>query len=171
MIVVIVAVVSRHALPLFTSLLNVTCAYDPVGYGLPYNHLLFSDYREPLVEVAAQILVVTLDHDQPTVQPASVDPSDENEVSGGGFLNAKLSINLLCIFTSNLSLDFVYLFLGYHHAFSCLNFSHTLDCPVSSDCKVTMRVILAMRLVYFAKNVNEVYPFYHKLDCFCHQSK
>ncbi|GAB6030879.1 cell wall bioproteinsis protein [Chamberlinius hualienensis] len=54
---------NRHALPLFTSLLNVVCAYDPVGYGLPYNHLLFSDCREPLVEVALQILIVTLDHD------------------------------------------------------------------------------------------------------------
>uniref|UniRef100_A0A8C6WL31 HID1 domain containing b n=1 Tax=Neogobius melanostomus TaxID=47308 RepID=A0A8C6WL31_9GOBI len=36
---------NRHALPLFTSLLNVVCAYDPVGMGFPYNHLLFSDQR------------------------------------------------------------------------------------------------------------------------------
>ncbi|MBV97208.1 Protein HID1, partial [Eschrichtius robustus] len=55
-----------HALPLFTSLLNTVCAYDPVGYGIPYNHLLFSDYREPLVEEAAQVLIVTLDHDGAT---------------------------------------------------------------------------------------------------------
>ncbi|XP_040924361.1 protein HID1b isoform X2 [Betta splendens] len=54
---------NRHALPLFTSLLNVVCAYDPVGYGFPYNHLLFSDHREQLVEQALQILVVTLEHD------------------------------------------------------------------------------------------------------------
>ncbi|KAK8763407.1 hypothetical protein V5799_033982 [Amblyomma americanum] len=54
---------NRHALPLFTSLLNVVCGYDPVGYGLPFNHLLFADHREPLVEVALQLLVVTLDHD------------------------------------------------------------------------------------------------------------
>ncbi|MEQ2194316.1 hypothetical protein XENOCAPTIV_027193, partial [Xenoophorus captivus] len=53
----------RHALPLFTSLLNVVCAYDPVGYGIPYNHLLFADYREQLVEQAVQILIVTLEHD------------------------------------------------------------------------------------------------------------
>ncbi|XP_066878044.1 protein HID1 isoform X6 [Kogia breviceps] len=57
---------NRHALPLFTSLLNTVCAYDPVGYGIPYNHLLFSDYREPLVEEAAQVLIVTLDHDGAT---------------------------------------------------------------------------------------------------------
>ncbi|CAB1350091.1 unnamed protein product [Coregonus sp. 'balchen'] len=54
---------NRHALPLFTSLVNVVCAYDPVGYGIPYNHLLFSDYREQLVEQAVQILIVTLEHE------------------------------------------------------------------------------------------------------------
>lgn len=63
----------RHALPLFTSLLNTVCAYDPVGYGIPYNHLLFSDYREPLVEEAAQVLIVTLDHDSATSTTPTVD--------------------------------------------------------------------------------------------------
>ncbi|XP_025783308.1 protein HID1 [Puma concolor] len=65
--------VSTHALPLFTSLLNTVCAYDPVGYGIPYNHLLFSDYREPLVEEAAQVLIVTLDHDSATSASPTVD--------------------------------------------------------------------------------------------------
>ncbi|OBS64663.1 hypothetical protein A6R68_06783 [Neotoma lepida] len=64
---------NRHALPLFTSLLNTVCAYDPVGYGIPYNHLLFSDYREPLVEEAAQVLIVTLDHDSATSTTPTVD--------------------------------------------------------------------------------------------------
>lgn len=54
---------NRHALPMFTSLLNTVCAYDPVGLGVPYNHLLFSDLVEPLVDTALQILIVTLDHD------------------------------------------------------------------------------------------------------------
>lgn len=54
---------NRHALPLFTSLLNTVCAYDPVGLGVPYNHLLFTDTLEPLVEACLQILIVTLDHD------------------------------------------------------------------------------------------------------------
>lgn len=63
----------RHALPLFTSLLNTVCAYDPVGYGIPYNHLLFSDYREPLVEEAAQVLIVTLDHDSASSASPTVD--------------------------------------------------------------------------------------------------
>uniref|UniRef100_A0A4W3K9U2 HID1 domain containing n=1 Tax=Callorhinchus milii TaxID=7868 RepID=A0A4W3K9U2_CALMI len=68
---------NRHALPLFTSLLNIVCAYDPVGYGFPYNHLLFSDYREPLVEVAAQVLIATLDHDASTSLSPSP-PGPEN---------------------------------------------------------------------------------------------
>lgn len=54
---------NRHALPLFTSLLNTVCSYDPVGLGVPYNHFIFSDTMEPLVEVCLQILIVTLDHD------------------------------------------------------------------------------------------------------------
>lgn len=51
----------RNALPLFTSLLNILFAYDPIGYGLPYNYLMFTDSREPLVEVASQILCVVLE--------------------------------------------------------------------------------------------------------------
>ena len=53
---------NRHALPLFTSLLNCVCGYDPAGL-LPYNHLLFHDYREELVEVALQVLIITLDQE------------------------------------------------------------------------------------------------------------
>uniref|UniRef100_A0A3Q2QIB7 HID1 domain containing n=1 Tax=Fundulus heteroclitus TaxID=8078 RepID=A0A3Q2QIB7_FUNHE len=70
---------NRHALPLFTSLLNVVCSYDPVGYGIPYNHLLFSDYREQLVEQALQVLIVTLEHESGSsstsllLQPAGPD--------------------------------------------------------------------------------------------------
>lgn len=74
---------NRHALPLFTSLVNVVCAYDPVGFGIPYNHLLFSDYREQLVEQAVQILIVTLEHDggapQRPISPSSI---EEQEFAG-----------------------------------------------------------------------------------------
>lgn len=73
--------VRRHALPLFTSLLNVVCAYDPVGYGIPYNHLLFSDYREQLVEQAVQILIVALEHDGGVPhRPSSPSSIEEQEV-------------------------------------------------------------------------------------------
>ncbi|XP_077358891.1 protein HID1b [Festucalex cinctus] len=58
---------NRHALPLFTSLLNVVCAYEPSGWGLPYDHLLLSDQRRLLVEQALQVLVVALEQRQATV--------------------------------------------------------------------------------------------------------
>ncbi|XP_061606407.1 protein HID1 [Phyllopteryx taeniolatus] len=74
---------NRHALPLFTSLLNVVSAYDPVGYGIPYNHLLFSDYREQLVEQAVQILIVTLEHDGGASHcPSSLSSVEERESTG-----------------------------------------------------------------------------------------
>lgn len=79
-------IIYRHALPLFTSLLNIVCAYDPVGYGIPYNHLLFWDSREPLVEISAQLLIVTLDSDSSTSSGPSMDGTttstamDEGEV-------------------------------------------------------------------------------------------
>ncbi len=57
---------------MFTSLLNIVCAYDPIGYGIPYNYLMFSDTREPLVQVALQLLVVCLDHDPETTQEVEV---------------------------------------------------------------------------------------------------
>lgn len=64
----------------------MVCAYDPVGYGIPYNHLLFSDYREQLVEQAAQILIVTLEHEGGSAASAALQaldasacPSSEDE--------------------------------------------------------------------------------------------
>ncbi|KAF2888353.1 hypothetical protein ILUMI_17820, partial [Ignelater luminosus] len=75
---------NRHALPMFTSLLNTVCAYDPVGLGVPYNHLLFSDSLEPLVEVALQILIVTLDHDTST---ANASDTEENTSPDNLFIN------------------------------------------------------------------------------------
>ncbi|XP_070707905.1 protein HID1b [Pempheris klunzingeri] len=84
---------NRHALPLFTSLLNVVCAYDPVGYGIPYNHLLFSDHREQLVEQAVQILIVTLEHEAGSAAGAALQaleasscpsPVEEQEVRARG---------------------------------------------------------------------------------------
>ncbi|CAG9103226.1 unnamed protein product [Plutella xylostella] len=52
---------NRHALPLFTSLLNTVAGYWPLGLGLPYNHLLFADSQEPLVEAALMALGACLD--------------------------------------------------------------------------------------------------------------
>lgn len=54
----------------------MVCAYDPVGYGIPYNHLLFSDYREQLVEQAVQILIVTLEHEAGSPASAALQALD-----------------------------------------------------------------------------------------------
>uniref|UniRef100_A0A0N4ZBJ9 Protein HID1 n=1 Tax=Parastrongyloides trichosuri TaxID=131310 RepID=A0A0N4ZBJ9_PARTI len=54
---------NKHVLPIFTSLLNIICAYDPSGLGVPYNYLLSSDSREPLVSASLQLLLVSLDND------------------------------------------------------------------------------------------------------------
>lgn len=95
----------RHALPLFTSLLNVVCAYDPVGYGIPYNHLLFSDYREQLVEQAVQILIVTLEHDGGlSHRPPSPSSIEEHEV-GSGILKNCLLDQLFASFFFSFSLQ------------------------------------------------------------------
>lgn len=76
---------NRHALPLFTSLLNTVCAYDPVGLGVPYNHLIFNDTTEALVEVCLQILIVTLDHDM-TIH-TQTHTFDETTVADNLFIN------------------------------------------------------------------------------------
>uniref|UniRef100_A0A1B0CR35 Protein HID1 n=1 Tax=Lutzomyia longipalpis TaxID=7200 RepID=A0A1B0CR35_LUTLO len=77
---------NRHALPLFTSLLNTVCAYDPVGFGVPYNHLLFTDSMEPLVEVCLQMLIVTLDHDMTLNSPTTA-AYDETTLGDNLFIN------------------------------------------------------------------------------------
>lgn len=82
---------NRHALPLFTSLLNTVSAYDPVGIGVPYNHLLFTDNLEPLVEVCLQILIVTLDHDitssQSPTSSAAAAYNEEGNIGDNLFIN------------------------------------------------------------------------------------
>ncbi|CAB3359160.1 Hypothetical predicted protein [Cloeon dipterum] len=79
---------NRHALPVFTSLLNVCCSYDPVGLGLvPYNHLIFNDSREPLVETALQILIATLDHEGLPNSSANADQSQQNANQDNLFIN------------------------------------------------------------------------------------
>lgn len=75
---------NRHALPLFTSLLNTVAAYDPVGLGVPYNHLIFNDSLEPLVEAALQILIVTLDHDTSSSTPSG---GEDASIPDNLFLN------------------------------------------------------------------------------------
>ncbi|XP_051769727.1 protein HID1b [Ctenopharyngodon idella] len=78
---------NRHALPLFTSLLNVVCAYDPVGYGIPYNHLMFSDQRGALAELALQTLIVSLEQEivDATNTNTSLNPSTNTDTSSADY--------------------------------------------------------------------------------------
>lgn len=94
---------NRHALPLFTSFINCVFAYDPVGY-IPFNHLIFRDTRESLVEIALQLLIVTLDHD------FSCDP--QNKV---GTSDAVLQDNLFINYLSRIHReeDFAFLLKGF----------------------------------------------------------
>lgn len=75
---------NRHALPLFTSFLNTVCSYDPVGLGVPYNHFIFSDTMEPLVESCLQILIVTLDHDMTLHQSSIMASNGGSNASSSG---------------------------------------------------------------------------------------
>lgn len=61
----------------------MVCAYDPVGYGIPYNHLLFSDQREQLVEQAVQILIVALEHEAVSTGSAALQALDGSTYSSG----------------------------------------------------------------------------------------
>ncbi|XP_048026767.1 protein HID1b [Megalobrama amblycephala] len=76
---------NRHALPLFTSLLNVVCAYDPVGYGIPYNHLMFSDQRGALAELALQTLIISLEQEIATNTNTSLNPSTNTDTSSADY--------------------------------------------------------------------------------------
>lgn len=96
---------NRHALPLFTSMLNTVCAYDPVGLGVPYNHFLFADSMEPLVEVCLQILIVTLDHDM-TVHSAHTDRmAAAPPASAAAFEEASFGDNLFINYLSRVHRD------------------------------------------------------------------
>lgn len=64
-----------HATPftpvLFASLLNVAMRYDPIGWGVPYNHILTHNITEQLMNVALELLSITLEYKSTsTLQPA-----------------------------------------------------------------------------------------------------
>ena len=91
---------NRHALPLFTSLLNIVCAYDPVGFGMPYNHLMFTDSREPLVEVALHVLCATLEASEPAVPPSEVIAGTASVKPANEVTNTLYCVQLTPSFTS-----------------------------------------------------------------------
>ncbi|KAG0248420.1 hypothetical protein BG011_000101, partial [Mortierella polycephala] len=52
----------KATLALLCSLINSALKYNPSGWGLPYNHVMFSSQRELLVMHCLQVIVVLLDY-------------------------------------------------------------------------------------------------------------
>lgn len=60
-------------LAILCSLINSALKYNPSGWGLPYNHVMFNDQRELLVMLCLQVIVVLLDYqviERPTTPPS-----------------------------------------------------------------------------------------------------
>jgi hypothetical protein len=60
-------------LAILCSLVNSALKYNPSGWGLPYNHVMFNDQRELLVMLCLQVIVVLLDYqviERPTTPPS-----------------------------------------------------------------------------------------------------
>ncbi|KAG9288895.1 hypothetical protein G9A89_019517 [Geosiphon pyriformis] len=53
-------------LALLCSLLNTAVKYNPAGWGVPYNYVVFTDPREILVTLCLQVLLVLLDYRAPS---------------------------------------------------------------------------------------------------------
>ncbi|KAF9384144.1 hypothetical protein CPC16_008543 [Podila verticillata] len=61
----------QATLAILCSLINSALKYNPSGWGLPYNHVMFSDQRDLLVMLSLQVVVVLLDY-QVVERPTSV---------------------------------------------------------------------------------------------------
>lgn len=70
----------RRPLPqakaLLCSLVNTVCAYDPVGWGLPYNHLVSSNVPERLVDYSLRLLMILLTHNHSACCVTKALPAD-----------------------------------------------------------------------------------------------
>ncbi len=48
----------QFSLALFYSLLNSSLRYDPIGWGLPYNHVMSTDYADETTFLSLQLLIL-----------------------------------------------------------------------------------------------------------------
>lgn len=64
------------------SLFNVAMRYDPVGWGVPYNHVLSSaDDQEALMNAAIHLLIIIINYNAASIkQPAQHRQLDPNEI-------------------------------------------------------------------------------------------
>lgn len=52
-------------LVLLCSFMNTACKYDPLGWGVPYNHIMVANPREQLVATCLRVLLIVLDYRSP----------------------------------------------------------------------------------------------------------
>jgi len=97
---------NRHVLPLLTSLINILCSYDPVGYGVPYYYALVRDPRGELVETSTQLLAILLDYTPPPTPGHTYHATPTQPGRTGAGMQASLQEpgmgNLFCSFISRL---------------------------------------------------------------------
>ncbi|KAI8334287.1 high-temperature-induced dauer-formation protein-domain-containing protein [Chlamydoabsidia padenii] len=55
----------KIVLVLLCSFMNTACKYDPLGWGVPYNHIMVANPREQLVASCLRVLLVLLDYRSP----------------------------------------------------------------------------------------------------------
>ncbi|KAI9026658.1 high-temperature-induced dauer-formation protein-domain-containing protein [Phycomyces nitens] len=57
----------KVVLVVLCSLMNTACKYDPIGWGVPYNHVLIANPREKLVTMCLRVLLILLDYRSPRI--------------------------------------------------------------------------------------------------------
>ncbi|KAG2184645.1 hypothetical protein INT43_000558 [Umbelopsis isabellina] len=73
----------KIVLALLCSMLNTAAKYNPLGWGLPYNHVVFSDPRELLVVMCLRAVLVLLDYHSPGQAPYGNATVEVRDISTG----------------------------------------------------------------------------------------
>ena len=69
---------------MFASLVNCAMRYDPVGWGVPYNHILSQDISEQLMNVSLELLSVLLEYKSTAqLQPAQYQQTPAHQAAHG----------------------------------------------------------------------------------------
>ncbi|KAF9432090.1 hypothetical protein BGZ76_011274 [Entomortierella beljakovae] len=71
-------------LALLCSLINSSLKYNPAGFFMPYNHVVFTDQREMLVLMCLQVIVILLDYQVEKPELLEMTESNQNEDDSSG---------------------------------------------------------------------------------------
>ncbi|CAG8509868.1 1865_t:CDS:10 [Ambispora gerdemannii] len=86
----------KVVLALLCSLLNTAVKYNPAGWGVPYNYMVFADAREVLVTLCLQVLLVLLDYRAPANRvntDSAITASSEPASRRGSSIDATINSN------------------------------------------------------------------------------